>query len=60
MNLRDPVALADGIEKRDKPLRQKTARAAIAHLQANFTLEKSVKENPRKYTTRSKVIKLSN
>ena len=46
VNPMDPVALADGIEKlaRNKPLRQKMARAALARVHANFNLEKSVAE----------------
>lgn len=46
VNPLDPVSLADGIETlaRDKARRQTMAQEAIAHVRANFTLEKSVEK----------------
>ncbi len=43
---RNPIALADAIETlmRDKTLRQKMGQAAVARVQANFTVEKAVAE----------------
>lgn len=51
VNPRDPVALADGIEKlgRDKLLRQQMSKAAIKHVQVNFTMDKTVMETLKVY-----------
>ena len=48
---RDPASLADGIETlvRDKSLRQKMAREAVAHVRENFTLEKAIAETLKVY-----------
>jgi glycosyltransferase involved in cell wall biosynthesis len=48
---RDPVSMADGIEKLalDTNLRQTMGRAAIARVQDNFTVEKAVQETLRIY-----------
>jgi glycosyltransferase involved in cell wall biosynthesis len=51
VNPRDPVSLADGIETlaRDKARRQEMALEAIAHVRANFTLEKTVADTLKIY-----------
>ncbi len=48
---RDPLALADGIEKlaRDKSQRLKMSRAAIARVQGKFTMDRTVAETLRVY-----------